>query len=251
MNTKLTLLLLAVIATCAFAMQWLANDSYPTRPAPERAAPLQPMPSDVASTGVGKPSPQIVAIEAATETVLGIEVRKDRNCVVRRHYLDLGNGTVTDAYSCVPASPDVDDYEHYSDEQLRVLSYSDAKAASILGKRLVEVDLAEAEALLLRAIALQPANLDPVMWLAAQAHSLRGDTRAAHVARANTYVLTRVAQELGSTAGIEWILADLEQAGFTPDDVRRLDERVRERLRQIRDIQLEVFGDSIVEEVQL
>ncbi len=119
-----------------------------------------------------------------TEIVMGIEVRKDRECAVQRHYVDLGNGTVTDAYSCVPNESVSHDYDRYSDEELRVLSYSDARAASILGKRLVEVDLAESRRLLLRAVALKPANLDPVMWLAAQAYSLRGRDPASQNARA-------------------------------------------------------------------
>ena len=151
----------------------------------------------------------------------------------------------------MPISPIVDDYEHYSDEQLRVLAYSDARAASVLGKRLVNSQPAEAESLLLRAVALQPADQNPVMWLAAQAHSLRGASAAAHRARANTYVLTRTAQALGSDASIGWILADLRQAGFSLDDVHRLDQRVRANLRRVRDIQLEVFGESTIDEVQL
>ena len=183
--------------------------------------------------------------------VLGLEVRKDRNCVVERHYVDLGNGAVTEAYRCVPVLPLTDDYDHYDNEQLRVLAYSDAKAASVLGKRLVEVDPRRAEALLLRAVALQPGNLDPVMWLAAQAHSLRGTSVEAQKARAYTYVLTRTAQELGSAADIGWVLEDLQRAGFGPDDVARLDRQVRANLRRIRDIQLEVFGEATVDEVQL
>ena len=89
------------------------------------------------------------------------------------------------------------------------------------------------------------------MWLAAQAHSLRGTSAAAQRARANTYVLTRTAQALGSDASIGWILADLQLAGFSLDDVRRLDEKVRANLRRIRDVQLEVYGETTIDEVQL
>ena len=102
-----------------------------------------------------------------------------------------------------------------------------------------------------RPVALKPANLDPMMWLAAQAYSLRGPSPAAQRARANTYVLTRTAQALGSGANIEWLLADLDRAGFTEGDIAGLEKQVRENLRRIREIQLEVYGESVVDEVLL
>ncbi len=246
MNTKLTLLLLGVIAACAVAVRLLLPE------AGNAPTPAVPEPVATESGGELAPVPEPAASDdPETEIVLGLEVRKDRNCTVERHYVDLGNGTVTEAYRCVPVSPLTDEYDHYSNEQLRVLSYSDAKAASVLGKRLVELSPRRAEALLLRAVALQPDNLDPVMWLVAQAHSLRGESQAAQTARAYTYVLTRTAQALGSDADVGWILADLQLAGFSPEDVARLEGEVRKNLRRIRDIQLEVFGETTIDEVQL
>jgi len=248
---KLTLLSLAVIAACLIAVRSISPDS----PRPPAAA---PSPTPITHTGVEqehRTSPvavKPVTIDAPeTELVMGIEVRRDRNCTVQRHYVDLGDGTVTDAYSCVPEKAALDDYEHYSDEELRVLSYNDAHAASVLGKRLVGVDLEGSRALLLRAVALRPANLDPVMWLAAQAHSLRGDSPAAQDARANTYVLTRTAQAMGSAEDIEWVLKDLERSGFGADDIAGLEEQVKNNLKRIREIQLEVHGVSVVDEVLL
>ena len=244
MKTKLILTFLVTTAAVTFAVFLPSND------APSTTATQASLPTPVENR-VDKISMQGAADSVETEMVMGIAVRKDRNCIVQRHYVDLGNGTVTDAYSCVPLSADYDDYDHYSDEQLTVLSYGDARAASVLGKRLVETDPARSEALLLRAVALEPGNLDPVMWLSAQAHSLRGDSKTADKARANTYVLTRTAQALGSDATIEWILADLEAAGFDAADVLQLEQRVREKLQQIRAVQLEVFGESTISEVSL
>lgn len=248
MNTKMILLLLTIIAACLVAVRSFSPDAQ-TQEQPATSGP--PVAARESSPPVTVTPDASAADATETETVMGIEVRKDRNCTVERHYVDLGNGTVTEAYSCVPIQTAVDDYESYSDEELRVLSYSDAKAASLLGKRLVEVDLAASRALLLRAVALQPANLDPVTWLAAQAYSLRGDSPAANEARANTYVLVQTAKAMGSPASVEWIFTDLEEAGFGATDFARLDEQVRKDLRRIREIQLEVFGDSVVDEVLL
>ena len=247
MKTKLTLLLLVFVVACGIAMR-LNNPA--AIQAPRAAAPPE-TPAAVAEQGRTEPGGSTLPERPGTEVVMGIKVRKDRACSVQRHYVDLGNGTVTDAYSCVPHEAIADDYERYSDDELRVLSYSDARAASVLGKRLVEVDLDESRRLLLRAVALKPANLDPVMWLAAQAYSLRGSSPAAQNARANTYVLTRTAQAMGSGASVDWVLEDLERAGFDEADIAGLEERVRENLRRIREIQLEVYGETLVDEVLL
>ncbi|MGI9261922.1 MAG: hypothetical protein ACR2QR_07790 [Woeseiaceae bacterium] len=251
MKTKLTLLLLAIAIAGVIAIPLTTPDAV------QQPTAVAPVAEAAASRVAQAESAQLKALENTgpgqleTEIVMGVEVRKDRGCSVQRHYVDLGNGTVTDAYSCVPDEPVVDDYDHYSNQELRVLSYSDAKAAAILGKRLVEVDLAESRRLLLRAVALKPANLDPVMWLAAQAYSLRGRSPAAQNARANTYVLARTAQALGSDANIAWVLEDLDQAGFDNDEIARLEDQVTENLRRIHEIQLEVHGESVVDEVLL
>jgi len=253
MKTKLTLLLLAFIVACVIAIQLERPDAAPP-PQVAAAAPAE-APAEIPAIGAEKDSPEPDSVAApeppATEMVMGIEVTKDRRCSVQRHYIDLGNGTVTDAYSCVPNDTTVGDYDHYSDDELRVLSYNDARAASVLGKRLVDVDLAESRRLLLRAVALKPANLDPVMWLAAQAYSLRGESPAARNARANTYVLTRTAQAMGSAVDVQWILEDLDGAGFGEKEIALLEEGVRENLRRISEIQLEIYGENIVDEVLL
>jgi len=248
MNTRLTLLLLAVIGACFVAVQSISPE-----PVTSSGTVVPDQPVTVAENPVPQPvaSEEAVADVPETELVMGITVRKDRNCTVRRHYVDLGNGTVTDAYSCVPNEAPPDDYDQYGNDELRVLAYNDARAASVLGKRLVDVDLEQSRELLLRAVALQPANLDPVMWLAAHAYSVRGDSTAARDASANTYVLTRTAQAMGSAASVDWIIADLERAGFAAGDIAKLDDQVRSALRRIRDIQLEVFGESLVDEVLL
>ena len=183
-----------------------------------------------------------------TETVMGIRVRADRSCNVTRHYLDLGNGTVSEAYSCDRAERPASAYDAYDSRTLEYLAYGDAAAASALGKRLVETDPARARALILRTLALQPQDIEPAMWLASQAYSLRGSTAAARRATANSYILTRIVQELGGEVAVTWIVEDLRESGFEDADLARLDARVARDLRRIGDIQLEVLGERTIRE---
>lgn len=186
-----------------------------------------------------------------TEVVMGIPVLRDRNCTVTRHYIDLGDGLVTEAYACVPHDKAPGAYEHYGDNELAVLAYSDAKAASTLGKRLVAADPGRSRELLIRAAALEPGNVEPIMWLASQAYSLRGDSNEARVAMANAYVITGTARALGSGADIDWLVEDLRDAGLNDQGFGTLDRLVEQDLQMIRAIQLDVFGRSSIEEDSL
>ena len=183
-----------------------------------------------------------------TDTVMGIQVRGDRNCTVTRHYLGLGDGTVSEAFSCDRPERPSRAYDAYDSRTLQHLAYGDAGAASTLGKRLVETDPARARALILRALALQPQDIEPAMWLASQAYSLRGSTAAALRATANSYILTRIVQELGGEVAVTWIVEDLRESGFDDADLTRLDARVARDLRHIGDIQLEVLGERTIRE---
>lgn len=183
-----------------------------------------------------------------TETVMGIKMRRDRSCTLTRHYLELGDGTVSEAISCEGRGSPPSDYDHYDDRTLKQLAYGDAEAASVLGKRLVEADPARSRALVLRALALRPHDIEPAMWLASQAYSLRGNSVAARRATANSYILTRIAQELGGEVAVTWIIEDAKESGFDDADFASLESRVAEDLQRIGDIQLEVFGERTLRE---
>lgn len=183
-----------------------------------------------------------------TEIVMGIEVLKDRSCTVSRHFLDLGNGIVTDAFSCIQDERAPDDYELYSLEELKVMAYSDAKAAGVLGKRLAGTNLREAREWILRAVALEPGNIEPAMWLASQAYSLRGNSRAAVRATANAYIITQTLNGLGSNKSVDWIIEDLRKLGFRDEHIAALDESVSKDLMAVRDVQVEVYGQSLIAE---
>jgi hypothetical protein len=187
-------------------------------------------------------------VAQATERVMGLNVRTDRRCTVTRHYLDRGDGTVSEAYSCDTPEPVAGEYEHFDNGTLEQLAYSDARAAGALGKRLLATDPTKARALILRALALQPQDIEPVMWLVSQAYSLRGSSAAARNATANAYVLTRLVRELGTPVALTWIVEDLRRSGFDDVALANLDAGVAAELRRIEDIRREVFGESTIRE---
>ncbi|MDJ0760741.1 MAG: hypothetical protein QNJ19_15200 [Woeseiaceae bacterium] len=183
-----------------------------------------------------------------TEVVMGLRVRKDRNCTVRQHMVDLGNGLVTDAYSCDP--PDVEKpFAGHSDADLWVLSYSDATAAEELGKRLLyQRKEGAANELMLRAVALQPDNVRPLLYLMSQTGSLRGDAPGARAAVGKAYIISRTASHFDPSVNTDWLLEDLVQYRFESDDIERLDRIVDGNLERMRKVQIDVFGESRIEE---
>lgn len=243
----IALALAGVVSVATFLRDTGEPQLAPTTPAPPQteAPRLVVQPSQANPT---ETPPEETTGSPETEIVMGIPVLRDRNCTVTRHYVDLGNGLVTEAYSCEPHDKAPDEYEHYSDDELAVLAYSDAKAASTLGKRLVGADPGRSREMLIRAAALEPGNVEPIMWLASQVYSLRGDSHAARIAAANAYVITNTARALGSGADIDWIIEDLRNAGLNDEGFAALDRLVEEDLRTIRAIQLDVFGQSSIEE---
>ena len=228
-----------------------SRDAQPDVPTPGNELPFvpaeQPVAADQADPALSTdPVDSMLAPES--EMVMGIRVRKDRGCAVSRHYIDLGNGTVTEAYSCVREEIVAGDHDQYGNAVLETLAYSEAWAASALGKRLVQKDPARARTLILRALALEPQNMEPAAWLASQAYSLRGGSVEARAATAESYVLTRVMRELGADVRVEWIIDDLRNGGLDGAAIAALDGRVANDLRSIRNVQLEVIGTTTIRE---
>ncbi|MDJ0918563.1 MAG: hypothetical protein QNJ05_12415 [Woeseiaceae bacterium] len=186
--------------------------------------------------------------DSETEIVMGLRVRKDRNCTVRQHMVDLGNGLVTDAYSCDP--PDIEEpFAGHSDADLWVLSYSDAAAAEALGKRLLfQQQEGAANELMLRAVALQPDNVQPLLYLMSQTGSLRGDAPGARSAVGKAYIITRTAGHFDPSVTTRWLQEDLVDYRFMPEDIERLDKIVDGNLERMRKVQIEVFGESRIGE---
>jgi len=187
------------------------------------------------------------------EIVLGIQVRKDRNCTLERRYIDVGDGTVIEGFSCTPNQPaEPGAYEEYGNATLAGMSYSDSLAAEILGKRLADIDPGRARMLLMRSVALRPQNTNPILWLASVNYSLvaTNGEPAIHEMSQN-YLLARVAEELGTHGAAASIRSELIRVGFEDEDFLKLEEDVIVDLAKIRDVQLEVHGRSELTELSL
>jgi len=193
------------------------------------------------------------AQEMETEFVYGIEVRKNRNCTVELHYIDIGDGKVVEAYSCKPNQPPAPGvYDEYNNETLAGMSYSDPVAAEVLGKRLADYELERARMLLMRSVALRPKNTLPILWLASANYGLiavNGEPAIGEMSE--NYLLARVAEELGTSGAATSIREQLIEAGFQEKDFLELEMEVKVDLFEIREIQLEVTGQSDLTEVSL
>ena len=243
MSTNRTAIVVAAIAI-AVALAWRVVTQEPEEPARQAETVDQ---ADPVTSPVPQPVPERRDVaEPQTEVVMGLEVRKDRNCKVERIYIENADGSITEAVHCV-SEPAPNPYAHYTHAELMVLAYDTAGAAIELGKRLHASDPEAARAYMLRALALDPSNISPVAWLAATSYSLRGNTPEARQAIANQYVVTKIMEHFNPEQSAAWIVGDALDAGMTHDDIRLLDDRARGDLMDIRDIQLEVFGSATVE----
>ncbi|NOX71009.1 MAG: hypothetical protein GXP15_17655 [Gammaproteobacteria bacterium] len=191
--------------------------------------------------------------ESKFEIVHGIEVLKDRKCTVEKHYIDVGNGTIVEGYSCTPneqREPNV--YDDYDDATLAQMAYSDALAAEILGKRLAEDDPNRSRTLLLRSVALRPENTDPLRWLASVNYGLVSTNGVLEVGElSQNFLLTRVAEELGTTGAAANSRRRLVAAGLEDEDFWALEQEVLAELAHMRAVQVEVNGKSDLPEVSL
>lgn len=206
--------------------------------------------SVVASESITTTSPEA---DSEFEIVHGIQVRKDRNCTLERRYIDVGDGTVIEGFSCTPNQPaEPGAYEEYDNATLAGMSYSDSLAAEILGKRLADIDPGRARMLLMRSVALRPQITNPILWLASVNYSLvaTNGEPAIHEMSQN-YLLARVAEELGTIGAAASIRSHLSGAGLEDEDFLKLEKEVIIDLIQIRDIQLEVRGHSELTELSL
>ncbi len=151
-----------------------------------------------ASVSRHAPEPHGLA-DSKTETVLGIRVRKDRDCTVELNDHVTPQGEMFSAYSCTPRhSTPPHPYAHYADETLAVMAYSDAEAAAVLGKRLLGKDNKKSFELLIRASALDGGKVETIAWLSDQAFgtiAVNGTPQVANIKR--QYELAALAARLG------------------------------------------------------
>jgi hypothetical protein len=210
---------------------------------------VETTPQQPTATGNYEPLQSLDA-DNDTEVVLGLRVRKDRNCRVELKDYVTPDGEMFSAYSCTPnnpAPPQV--YSDYDNETLAGMAYSDADAAALLGQRLISKDTQRSYQLLIRAAALD-GKVEHLAWLADQAFgtvAINGEPQVANLQR--QYELAALAARLGDApVKSEYFKNELIKNGIDEDRLSSLDMRVNELLQSMRDIQLTVLGETTIME---
>lgn len=206
------------------------------------------MPEAPTSSSLHDPD-QELAVDDGAETVLGIRVRKDRNCTVELKDYVTPDGEMFSAYSCEPDNPGpAHPYAHYDDDTLDVMAYADAEAAALLGKRLLGSDARKSYQLLIRASALDGGKVEHIAWLADQAFgpiAINGAPQVSNLKR--QYELAVLAARLGDISHrSEFLRNELIRAGVDADQLNSLDARVETLFQSMRDIQKTVLGEITI-----
>jgi len=192
--------------------------------------------------------PAADAADDGTEIVLGLRVRKDRNCTVELKDYVTPDGDMFSAWSCTPHSQQPPHkYSNYDDATLEVMAWSDAEAASLLGKRLIERDTRKSYELLVRAAALD-SDFRHLAWLADQAYGIVSIDGEPHMGNlSQQYELASVSHALGDLSGrSDYFRQALVDAGADEKQLAGLDQQVSEVLRRIREIQSAVSGEVTI-----
>jgi hypothetical protein len=186
-----------------------------------------------------------------SEVVLGVRVRKDRNCRVELKDYVTTNGEMFSAYSCTPNIPPPRHiYADYDNETLASMAYADADAAALLGQRLIHKDTHKSYQLLIRAAALDGGKVEHIAWLSDQAFgaiAINGEPQVANLQR--QYELAALATRLGGGPGkTRYLKNELIRIGVDDDQLDLLDMRADALLQSMRDIQRTVLGEVTIGE---
>jgi len=190
-----------------------------------------------------------------SETVFGLKVKKDRNCTMIERYIADKDGQLSAAYQCIPnTAPEPGPYETYTDETLVDLVYADAAAAAELGRRWSGEEPDKARILMLRAVALDPSDVEPLKWLSweqfSQTHTEDG---LATDIISERYVLLRTAEEIGGQPVYDIRRAHdlLIVGGVSPEKIAELEGRVQAEIGFARDVQVDVLGTATIARTSL
>lgn len=216
-------------------------------PAHSSSSPTPPAPAPVV-TAVSTPA-QAIDVDDGTEVVLGLRVRKDRNCDVELKDYVTPTGEMFAAYSCTPSNPvPPHDYAEYDNKTLESMAYSDANAAALLGQRLIDKDTRKSYQLLIRASALDDGNIEHLAWLSDQAFGvtdINGEPQITNLQ--HQYELAALAVRLGDDPGkTNYLRDELLRLGIDEAKLLRLDTRADVLFQSMRDIQRTVLGEVTI-----
>ena len=237
--------ILPIVALCgcaAAAGLWVWHAAV-TEPATSPAAPIS-LPDYPQTTGPGGG-----AAGTDHDSITAI-AGEEPDCAIVRHYLPKPDGTSVEAVSCERDSvAESHPYTHYPNAALESLAYSDAKAAQILGMRLIEADAAASLSLVVRAAALSGGDPAPVLLYSnAYPHPVFIDgvpqRKTVHV----KYVLAAVADLLdGDTSAPNMWEPVIREHSADPDrELAELHARARQIVAEMRRIQTDVSGTSTI-----
>jgi hypothetical protein len=181
--------------------------------------------------------------------VLGLRVRKDRNCDVELNDYVTPTGEMFEAFSCTPGKPvPPHEYAEYDNETLASMAYSDANAAALLGQRLIDKDTRKSYQLLIRASALDDGNIEHLAWLSDQAFGvtdINGEPQIKNLQ--HQYELAALAARLGADPGkTNYLRDELLRLGIAEAKLVRLDTRAGALFQSMRDIQKTVLGEVTI-----
>ena len=193
--------------------------------------------------------------DSDTEVVLGLRVRKDRNCTLSvRQYADPETAELRNVYSCTPNEPvEPDPYESWSEEVLASMAYGDAHAAQVLGLRHISSDNAEQEALglslLYRSVALSG---DPTTFRKAIGQryaylEINGEPQIHNMKQ--LLVFNIIGEAMGDNRfNTAQVLLELKRADVPAAELERLQTGAWGILEAMADLQVEMTGDTTIRE---
>lgn len=240
--------LTAALCLSAVVLLYQHHSDAPQHPLHTQTPPSSP---EIAAAAVGilpnEQSATVAAGNEATEIVMGLRVRKDRNCRVELKDYVTPDGEMFSAYSCTSTTPATPHhYAEYNNETLAGMSYADADAAALLGQRLIASDTGKSYELLIRASALDGGNLEHIAWLSDQAFSaveIDGEPHIENLQR--RYELAALAARLGGGPELsDTLRSQLSSLGIEPSQLQQLDATADALLKTMLHIQQQVIGES-------
>jgi hypothetical protein len=171
-----------------------------------------------------------------------------QGCDLVTYYVPVGDGTVQEAFACVPPDPaEQHAYESYSSAALESLAYADAKAAEVLGMRRRERDEARAVSLFLRSSALSGGDITPILRYS-QSYPEPSAINGVPVRKTiqTKYVLSAVADLLSTDTqyAVPWENEIRRYSTDADQEIAMLQARARRIVAEMRQIELDVTGSS-------
>lgn len=215
----------------------------------------QPHEAAVQEIGQGE-SPSVEPFEDEMETVLGIEVRKDRDCTVYALQITDEDGNSSTAHECISdQEPELHRYTALEIDELRDLAYADAEAAEILAIKLIESGEEEAGLeYVYRSIALESGQSFSAIKRAHNtfystvvgAEAPDWEPKPNFHAMQQAYVFAAVREALTGVNETASPRMNLEEHGFT--DFQSLDAKARKALETMAQVEIDVVGANTIRE---